>query len=89
MSEKFTTEVSTFRHGLDISGGNANGEIIMWGDNGGHNQKWNFDEDMTIRSGLGSLLEARGVSPESTPTIFAANTACQAKHKFRVVPVSE
>jgi len=86
-SEKFTTEFSAFRLVLDISGGTETGEIIMWPDHGGDNQKWYFDDDLTIRSELGFVLDVKFRSTENGATLI-----CYPKHgddnqKFRVVPI--
>jgi hypothetical protein len=88
-SEKFTMEFSAFRLALDISGGGETGEIIMWSDNGGDNQKWNFDDDMTIRSGTGSVLEVKDGSMENSAPLVATSKENQNSQKFRIVPVME
>jgi hypothetical protein len=61
----------------------------MWPDNGGDNQKWHFDEDMTIRSELGYVLAVRdGRSQNSTPLV-ASNKQGEEHQKFRIVPAPE
>ena len=88
-SEKFTTEFSTFRHVLDISGGKESGDIVVWSDNGGANQKWHFDDDFTIRSGLGSVLSVKDCSTEDCAPLVAASKEGRQSQKFRIVPVQE
>lgn len=81
--------MSVFRLVLDISGGNENGEIIMWPDNGGDNQKWYFDEDMTIRSELGFVLDVKDGSKNNSTPLIGFNKRGHSNQKFRVVPVQE
>jgi hypothetical protein len=88
-TEKFTTEVSTFRLSLDIKGGGMHGEITMWPDTGGANQKWHFDDDLTIRSDLGSVLDVTDGSADNGTRLIATSKLGQEHHKFRVVPVSD
>jgi hypothetical protein len=78
-----------FRLVLDISGGKEHGDVVMWSDNGGDNQKWNFDEDMTIRSELGSVLQVKDSSTDNCASIVAAGNEGNESQKFRVVPVQE
>jgi hypothetical protein len=59
----------------------------MWPDHGGDNQKWYFDDDLTIRSELGFVLDVKFRSTENGATLI-----CYPKHgddnqKFRVVPI--
>lgn len=78
-----------FRYVLDISGANENGEIIMWPSNGGDNQKWHFDEDMTIRSELGHVLDVEHASTDSGSGLIAFSKQDQENQKFRILPVGE
>ena len=88
-SEKFTAEFSAFRLALDISGAQENGEIVMWTDHGGNNQKWNFDDDLTIRSELGTVLDVKDGSRENNSQLIATSSAGREHQKFRIVPVPE
>jgi hypothetical protein len=81
--------MSSFRYVLDISGGKENGEIIVWSDNGGSNQLWHFDEDMTIRSELGFVLDVKDRSKESSTPLIGFSKHGHENQKFRIVPVSE
>jgi hypothetical protein len=74
---------------LDISGGKANGDIILWPEHGGANQKWHFDEDMTIRNELGNVLDVRHGSRDNNAPIVAFGKHGQGNQKFRIVPVPE
>jgi hypothetical protein len=78
-----------FRLVLDISGGSENGDIIMWADNGGANQKWHFEEDLTIRCELGSVLQVKDSATNNSASIVAAFREGLESEKFRVVPVGE
>jgi hypothetical protein len=86
---QFTTAFSASRLALDIAGGKTNGEIIMWPDHGGRNQKWHFEEDMTIRSELGTVLDVKGGSSENRAPLLAFSKHGGDNQKFRVVPISE
>jgi hypothetical protein len=61
----------------------------MWGEHGGDNQKWHFDDDLTIRSELGYVLDVKGGSADNSTTLIAASKQGHVHQKFRVVPVSE
>jgi hypothetical protein len=61
----------------------------MWSDNGGDNQKWNFDDDFTIRSGMGSVLGVKDGSLENCAAVVAASNENEDSQKFRVVPILE
>jgi len=61
----------------------------MWPDNGADNQKWHFDDDFTIRSELGSVLEVKGASFEDCAPLVAASKESRECQKFRIVPVLE
>jgi len=74
---------------LDISGGKANGEIIMWPENGEHKQKWYFDHDMTIKSELGFVLDEKSNSKINFSTAIAFNKHGRDNQKFRIFPVAE
>jgi hypothetical protein len=54
------------RLALDVSGGNENGEILMWPENGGNNQKWYFDDGLTIRNKLGFVLGVKNGSADNS-----------------------
>ena len=66
-----------------------NGEIIMWPENGGDNQKWYFDDDLTIRSALGFVLDVKDASRENSSTLLAYPKQGLDNQKFRIVPVEE
>jgi hypothetical protein len=61
----------------------------MWSDNGGDNQKWDFDEDLTIRSGLGHVLDVKDGALENGAGLTAVSKHGLDSQKFRVVPISE
>jgi hypothetical protein len=61
----------------------------MWPDNGGDNQKWHFDEDLTIRSELGYVLEVREARTQNSAPLVAASKSGEEHQKFRVVPTPE
>ncbi|XP_069681494.1 uncharacterized protein [Periplaneta americana] len=67
---------------MDISGGGSTGDIILWIPTGGENQRWLFDQDFTIRCGLGTVLDA-----SSGSTLVAATKTASDAQKFRVAPV--
>jgi hypothetical protein len=54
------TSFSYFSLVLDITGGHHGGAIITYSPHGGNNQKWYFDDDSTIRSGTGLVLDIEG-----------------------------
>jgi len=87
-SEKFTTEFSAFRLVLDISGRNKSAVIIM-SENEGAYQKWYFEEDQTIRSELGFVLDVKHNSKENGSTVIAYTKHGQNNQKFRILPVAE
>jgi hypothetical protein len=74
---------------LDVEGGAENGKIIMWSKNGGDNQKWYFDDDFTIRSGLGFVLDVKEASTQDCTTLLAFSKHGQENQKFRIVPVDD
>jgi hypothetical protein len=86
---QFTTEFSASRLALDIARGEENGEIIMWPDLGGGKQKWHFEEVMTIRSELGTVLDVKGGSSDNATPLLAFSKHGGDNQKFRVVPISE
>jgi len=61
----------------------------MWPDNGGDNQKWHFDEDLTIRSELGHVMEVREARTQNSAPLAAASKSGEEHQKFRVVPAPE
>jgi len=87
-SEKFTTEFSAFRLVLDVSERNKGGVIIM-SENEGAYQKWYFEEDQTIRSELGLVMDVKFYSKENGSTVIAYSKHGQNNQKFRILPVAE
>jgi hypothetical protein len=61
----------------------------MWPDNGQDNQKWHFDDDFTIRSETGSVLDVKDSSVESGAPIIAFGKTGGGSQNFRIVPVPE
>jgi hypothetical protein len=61
----------------------------MWPDNGGDNQKWYFDDDQTIRSGLGNVLSVKDGSLDCGSSLLASSNEDLESQKFRIVPVSK
>lgn len=74
---------------LDVEGGAENGKIIMWSKNGGDNQKWHFEDDLTIKSGLGFVLDVKEDATDNRTTLMAYSRHGQDNQKFRVVPVDD
>ena len=66
-----------------------NGEIVMWPEHGGDNQKWHFDDDLTIRSELGIVLDVKDGSSEVNTPLLATKKLQREHQRFRVVPVPE
>jgi hypothetical protein len=60
----------------------------MWSDHGRDNQIWHFDEDMTIRSELGFVLDVKNGAVENTSPLIAFRKHGKDNQKFRIVPVS-
>jgi hypothetical protein len=56
---------------------------------GGDNQKWYFDEDMTIRSELGYVLDVKFSSKINNSSVIAFSKHGKDNQKFRVLPVAE
>jgi hypothetical protein len=81
--------LSGCRLALDIAGGSENGKIIMWDKHGGDNQKWHFDEDFTIRSGLGFVLDVEKASTDNYAGLLAYSKHGKDNQKFRIVPVND
>lgn len=77
---------SYFRLVLDISGANYGGSVITYGANGGSNQKWYFDDDFTIRSGTGMVLEPEGSRLEQGRRMIGFRKLGGHSQKFRIEP---
>jgi hypothetical protein len=58
-------------------------------ENGGENQQWYFDEDMTIRSDLGYVLDVKSNSKINNSSVIAYNKLGRDNQKFRILPVAE
>jgi hypothetical protein len=58
-------------------------------ENEGDDQKWYFDEDMTIRSELGYVLDVRMSSKINNSPAIAYSKHSGDNQKFRVLPVAE
>jgi len=56
---------------------------------GGDHQKWYFDEDMTIRSELGYVLDVKFSSTINNSSVIAFSKHGKDNQKFRVLPVAE
>jgi hypothetical protein len=61
----------------------------MWPENGEHKQKWYFDQDMTIRSELGFVMDVKRSSTKNIVTVIAFTKHGRANQKFRIFPVAE
>jgi hypothetical protein len=61
----------------------------VWPENEGVNQKWHFDEDMTIRSEMGYVLDVVHGSKINNSTVIAYNKNGRDNQKFRILPVAE
>jgi hypothetical protein len=61
----------------------------MWPEDGEHNQKWYFDQDMTIRSELGFVMDVKRSSTINMSTIIAFTKHGRDNQKFRILPVAE
>ena len=61
----------------------------MWSENGGDNQKWHFEDDLTIRSALGFALDVKNSSTENSSNLIAYDKNGLKNQKFRIVPVEE
>jgi hypothetical protein len=58
-------------------------------ENGGDNQKWYFDEDLTIRSELGYVLDVARSSNTNNSPVIAFSKNGRNNQKFRILPVAE
>jgi len=61
----------------------------VWSGHGGDNQKWYFDDDMTIRSELGFVLDVKYRSLERGTTLIAFSKHGDNNQRFRIVPVEK
>ena len=61
----------------------------MWAAHGGDNQKWTFESDFTIRSGLGPVMDVEGASSDSRTNVIAYSKHGADNQKFRIVPVNK
>jgi len=61
----------------------------MWSGHGGDNQKWHFDDDLTIRSELGFVIDLKYGSMENGTTLIAFRKHGDDNQKFRVVPITK
>jgi hypothetical protein len=61
----------------------------LWSDGGADNQKWHFDDDLTIRSELGTVLEVKDGAQDNRSPLIAASKNGIDNQKFRVVPIQE
>ncbi|PSN42601.1 hypothetical protein C0J52_19718 [Blattella germanica] len=71
---------------LDISGGSHGAPIITYNSHGGHNQKWFFDDDFTIRSGTGMVMDIEGGQGYQGARVISYNKHGGPNQKFRIVP---
>jgi len=60
----------------------------MWPENGESEQKWHFDEDMTIRSALGFVLDVKLTSKMHSSTVIAFSKHGEDNQKFRILPIA-
>jgi len=88
-SEKIASEFFAFRLALDIAGGNETGNVILWSQHGGDNQRWHFDDDLTIRSELGFVMDVTRRSTDSGTPIIAYRHHGDDNQRFRIVPISK
>lgn len=61
----------------------------MWSKNGGDNQKWTFEDDFTIKSGLNFVLDVKDASKDNHTNLLAFSGHGGENQKFRVVPVND
>ena len=73
---------------MDISGGSHGAHVIVFQAHGGGNQKWYFDDDFTIRSGTGMVLDVKGGALVQSANLIGYSKHGGANQKFRVVPHS-
>jgi hypothetical protein len=80
---------SCFSLVLDISGGKQNGSLITYTPHGGTNQKWYFDDDFTIRSGTGMVIEIEGGKPRQGARVIGIRKHGGQTQKFRIEPYNK
>lgn len=80
------TSFSYFSLTLDISGARHGGPIITYTPHGGSNQKWYFDDDFTIRSGTGMVLDVEGSKFQQGTRIIGYRKHGGHNQKFRIEP---
>jgi hypothetical protein len=61
----------------------------MWTKHGGDNQKWSFEDDFTIKSGLGFVLDVKDAATDNYTTLLAFDKHGNDNQKFRIVPVDD
>ena len=71
---------------LDITGASAGGAVITYSAHGGNNQKWHFDDDFTIRSGTGLVLDVEGNNFRQGTRIVGSKKQGGQNQKFRIEP---
>jgi hypothetical protein len=80
------TSFSYFSLVLDISGASFGGAVITYSPHGGSNQKWYFDDDFTIRSGTGMVLDVEGSNFRQGTRIVGFRKHGGQNQKFRIEP---
>ena len=82
----FLTMCFVCRLVLDISGGSHGSPIITYKGHGGGNQQWFFDDDFTIRSGTGMVLDVENGASSPGARIIGYTKHGAPNQKFRIVP---
>jgi hypothetical protein len=80
------TSFTYFSLVLDIAGGVEGAALITFSPNGGDNQKWYFDDDCTIRSGTGLVMDIEGNNFEQGSRILGFTKHGGDNQKFRIEP---
>ena len=63
--------------------------MIIMIENGEDNQKWSFEDDQTINSELGLVLDVQLSLEENGSPVIAYNKHNGDNQKFRILPVAE
>jgi hypothetical protein len=80
------TGISCFSLALDIAEGRQGGPIITFSPHGNNNQKWYFDDDFTIRSGTGMVIDIEGGRSNQGTRVIGYQKHGGHNQKFRIEP---
>jgi hypothetical protein len=83
------TSVPRFSFVLDIAQGGHGSPLILYNPHGGTNQKWFFDDDFTIRSGTGLVLDIEGGASYQGTRIIGYGKHGGHNQKFRIEPYNK